>query len=104
MSRRKHTNRPQPIPVPEPLETSSPAEEKSKLAAMNDGLKKLFVWIKPLDFVILIVGGIVISQVDFSNVTLVDVIYMTSFLMWFLFWLARIYFTRLNRAAFGKER
>ena len=104
MSRRKHMNRPQPIPAPEPLETPVTEEKKGKWAVMSDGLKKIFVWIKPLDFVILIVGGIVISQVDFSNVTLVDVIYMTSFLMWFLFWLARVYFTRLNRAAFGKDR
>ncbi len=104
MSRRKHANRPQPIPVPEPLETPAQEEKQSKLAAVSGGLKKIFVWVKPLDFVIMIVGGIVISRIDFSNVTLVDVIYMTSFLMWFLFWLARIYFTRLNRAAFGKDR
>ena len=66
-------------------------------------MKKIFVWVKPLDFVILIVGGIMISRVDFSNVTLVDVIYMTTFLMWFLFLLARIYFTRINRSVLGKD-
>ena len=44
-----------------------------------------------------------ISRVDFSNVTLVDVIYMTTFLMWFLFLLARIYFTRINRSVLGKD-
>ena len=104
MSSRKHTNRPQPIPVPEPLEITAQEEKKSKLAALTAGLQKIFVWIKPLDFIILIVGGIVISRIDFSNVTLVDVIYMTSFLMWFLFLLARIYFTRLNRTLLGKER
>lgn len=104
MSSRKHTNRPQPIPVPEPLEIPAQEEKKSKLAALTAGLQKIFVWIKPLDFIILIVGGIVISRIDFSNVTLVDVIYMTSFLMWFLFLLARIYFTRLNRTLLGKER
>ena len=104
MSHRKHTNRPQPIPVPDPLEIPAQKEKKSKLAALKDGLQKVFVWIKPLDFIILIVGGIVISRIDFSNVTMVDVIYMTSFLMWFLFWIARVYFTRLNRAVLGKDR
>ncbi len=99
MSHRKHGNRPQPIPVPETSEVPEKAEKKK---SPLDVLKKIFVWVKPLDFVILIVGGIMISRVDFSNVTLVDVIYMTTFLMWFLFLLARIYFTRLNRAIGGK--
>ena len=94
MSRRKHTNRPQPIPEPEPIERSAHEERKKSLL---DVPRKIFDWIKPLDFVILIVGGIVVSRVDFSNVTLVDVIYMTTFLMWFLFLLARLYFQRLNR-------
>ena len=94
MSHRKHGNRPQPIPVPEPSEVPEKIEKKK---SPLDVVKKIFVWVKPLDFVILIVGGIVISQVDFSNVTLVDVIYM-----WFLFLLARIYFMRLNRAVGGK--
>lgn len=99
MSHRKHGNRPQPIPVPESPDVPKKAgKKKSPL----DFVKKLFVWVKPLDFVILIVGGIMISRVDFSNVTLVDVIYMTTFLMWFLFLLARIYFTRLNRMVGGK--
>ena len=98
MSHRKHGNRSQPIPVPE----SEPGEKEEKKPSLLDRMKKIFVWIKPLDFVILIVGGIVISQVDFSNVTMVDVIYMTTFLMWFLFLLARIYFTRLNRLVGGK--
>ncbi len=101
MSRRKHTNRPQRIPVPEPAEVPEQEEKKSSFL---DVVKKIFLWVKPLDFVILIVGVIVISQVDFSNVTLVDVIYMTSFLMWFLFLLVRIYFTRLNRVIDGKDR
>lgn len=100
MSHRKHGNRPQPIPV---LETSEvPAKEEKKKSPL-DVMKKIFVWVKPLDFVILIVGGIMISRVDFSNVTLVDVIYMTTFLMWFLFLLARIYFTRINRSVLGKD-
>ena len=99
MSHRKHGNRPQPIPVPEALGTPEKAEKKQSLL---DVVKKIFVWVKPLDFVILIVGGIMISRVDFSSVTLVDVIYMTTFLMWFLFLLARIYFTRLNRIVGGK--
>ena len=51
----------------------------------------------------MIVGGIVISKVDFSNVTMIDVIYMTSYLMWFLFLLVRIYFIRLNRSVSGKD-
>ncbi|MBR1552848.1 MAG: hypothetical protein IJ631_02400 [Schwartzia sp.] len=100
MSHRKHANRPQPIPVPEPSE--EPAREKKK-PTLSDKCKKIFTWVKPLDFVILIVGVIVISQVDFSNVTMVDVIYMTTFLMWFLFLLARIYFTRINRSVLGKD-
>ena len=100
MSHRKRANRPQPIPAPEPAEESAREEKKTTLL---DKLKKIFVWIKPLDFVILIVGSIVISQVDFSNVTMVDVIYMTTFLMWFLFLLARIYFTRINRSVLGKD-
>ena len=99
MSHRKHGNRPQPIPVPEALGIPEKAEKKQSLL---DVVKKIFVWVKPLDFVILIVGGIMISRVDFSSVTLVDVIYMTMFLMWFLFLLARIYFTRLNRIVGGK--
>lgn len=99
MSYRKHGNRPQPIPVPEALGIPEKAEKKQSLL---DVVKKIFVWVKPLDFVILIVGGIMISRVDFSSVTLVDVIYMTTFLMWFLFLLARIYFTRLNRIVGGK--
>ncbi|MBO5515052.1 MAG: hypothetical protein J6N99_10580 [Schwartzia sp.] len=99
MSHRKHGNRPQPIPVPEALGIPEKAEKKQSLL---DVVKKIFVWVKPLDFVILIVGGIMISRVDFSSVTLVDVIYMTTFLMWFLFLLARIYFTRLNRIVGGK--
>ncbi len=100
MSRKKHTNRPQPIPVPD--SSDIPETEEKKKTSFFHKFDRLFVWIKPLDFVILIVGGIVISQVDFSNVSLVDVIYMTSFLMWFLFLLARIYFTRLNRSLSGK--
>ena len=100
MSHRKHGNRPQPIPVPETLEVSEKTEKKK---TPLDVMKKIFVWVKPLDFVILIVGGIMISRVDFSNVTLVDVIYMTTFLMWFLFLLARIYFTRINRSVLGKD-
>ena len=100
MSHRKHGNRPQPIPVPETLEVSEKTEKKK---TPLDVVKKIFVWVKPLDFVILIVGGIMISRVDFSNVTLVDVIYMTTFLMWFLFLLARIYFTRINRSVLGKD-
>ena len=100
MSHRKHGNRPQPIPVPEMSEV--PAKEEKKKSPL-DVMKKIFVWVKPLDFVILIVGGIMISRVDFSNVTLVDVIYMTTFLMWFLFLLARIYFTRINRSVLGKD-
>ena len=100
MSHRKHGNRPQPIPVPETLEVSEKTEKKK---SPLDVMKKIFVWVKPLDFVILIVGGIMISRVDFSNVTLVDVIYMTTFLMWFLFLLARIYFTRINRSVLGKD-
>ena len=99
MSHRKHGNRPQPIPVPEPSEVPEKIEKKK---SPLDVVKKIFVWVKPLDFVILIVGGIMISRVDFSSVTLVDVIYMTTFLMWFLFLLARIYFTRLNRIVGGK--
>ena len=99
MSHRKHGNRPQPIPVPEALGIPEKAEKKQSLL---DVVKKIFVWVKPLDFVILIVGGIMISRVDFSSVTLVDVIYMTTFLMWFLFLLARIYFTRLNWIVGGK--
>ena len=99
MSHRKHGNRPQPIPVPE---ASGIAEKAEKKQSLLDVVKKIFVWVKPLDFVILIVGGIMISRVDFSSVTLVDVIYMTTFLMWFLFLLARIYFTRLNRIVGGK--
>ena len=98
MSHRKHGNRPQPIPTPESSEVPEQAEKKKSLL---DVVKKIFVWVKPLDFVILIVGGIMISRVDFSNVTLVDVIYM--FLMWFLFLLARIYFTRINRSVLGKD-
>ena len=77
-------------------------EKAEKKQSPLDVVKKIFVWVKPLDFVILIVGGIMISRVDFSSVTLVDVIYMTTFLMWFLFLLARIYFTRLNRIVGGK--
>lgn len=100
MSHRKHGNRPQPIPVPEPSE--EPAREEKK-PGLLDKCKKIFVWVKPLDFVIFVVGVIVVSQVDFSNVTLVDVIYMTTFLMWFLFLLARIYFTRINRSVLGKD-
>ena len=99
MSHRKHGNRPQPIPVPEALGIPEKAEKKQ---SPLDVVKKIFVWVKPLDFVILIVGGIMISRVDFSSVTLVDVIYMTTFLMWFMFLLARIYFTRLNRIVGGK--
>lgn len=100
MSHRKRTNRPQPIPMPELMEESAREEKKTPLL---DKFKKIFVWVKPLDFLILIVGGIVISQVDFSNVTMVDVIYMTTFLMWFLFLLARIYFMRVNRSVLGKD-
>lgn len=100
MSHRKRGNRPQPIPTPESSEVPEQAEKKKSLL---DVVKKIFVWVKPLDFVILIVGGIMISRVDFSNVTLVDVIYMTTFLMWFLFLLARIYFTRINRSVLGKD-
>ena len=100
MSHRKRGNRPQPIPVPESSEVPEEAEKKKSLL---DVVKKIFVWVKPLDFVILLVGGIMISRVDFANVTLVDVIYMTTFLMWFLFLLARIYFTRINRSILGKD-
>ena len=100
MSHRKRGNRPQPIPTPESSEVPEQAEKKKSLL---DVVKNIFVWVKPLDFVILIVGGIMISRVDFSNVTLVDVIYMTTILMWFLFLLARIYFTRINRSVLGKD-
>ncbi len=100
MSHKKHTNRPQPIPVPEISETQD-KEEKKK--SSFDFFQRIFKWVKPLDFVIMIVGGIVISKVDFSNVTMVDVIYMTSYLMWFLFLLVRMYFIRLNRSFGGKD-
>lgn len=100
MSRGKRANRPQPIPVPEAAEAPE-KEEKKKPSPSIAG--RMFAWAKPLDLVIAIVGGIVISQIDFSNVTMVDVIYMTTFLMWFLFLLARIYFTRLNRSLNGKD-
>jgi|GEM_PF-2649126 cytochrome b subunit of formate dehydrogenase len=100
MSHRKHANRPQPIPVPE---TSEVPDKEEKKKSPLDLFRRLFKWIHPLDFVIMIVGGIVISKVDFSNVTLIDVIYMTSYLMWFLFLLVRIYFIRLNRNFDGKD-
>ena len=94
MSHRKHANRPQPIPVPEISEASNTEDNKK---SPFDFFRKIFKWVHPLDFVIMIVGGIMISKVDFSNVTIIDVIYMTSYLMWFLFLLVRIYFIRLNR-------
>ena len=61
MSHRKRGNRPQPIPVPETPEVPEQAEQKKSSFGF---LKKIFVWVKPLDFVILIVGGIMISRVD----------------------------------------
>lgn len=100
MSHRKHGNRPQPIPMPETSET--PDKEEKKKSSFGF-FQKIFKWVKPLDFVIMLVGGIVISKVDFSNVTMVDVIYMTSYLMWFLFLLVRIYFIRLNNSIDGKD-
>ena len=101
MSHKKRTNRPQPIPVPEVSETQANEEKKKSLFVF---FQRIFKWVKPLDFVIMIVGGIVISKVDYSNVTMVDVIYMTSYLMWFLFLLVRMYFMRLNRSLGRKEK
>lgn len=100
MSHKKHANNPQPIPVPETSETPDKEEKKKSPFKL---FRRIFKWVNPLDFVIMIVGGIVISKVDFSNVTMIDVIYMTSYLMWFLFLLVRIYFIRLNRSVSGKD-
>lgn len=101
MSHRKRRNKPQPIPAAETNEIESVDEEKK--TSSFSFLKKIFYWVKPLDFVILIVGGIVVSKVDFSEVTLVDIIYMTTFLMWFLFLLVRIYFLRIRRLTEGNN-
>lgn len=94
MSRGKHRNRPQPIPVPERPE--APPEP-----SLLEKLKRIFIWVKPLDFGILIVGLLLLVQVDFSQVTLADIIYMASFAMWFVFLLVRIYLVRRNRRRAG---
>lgn len=96
MSRRKHTNRPQPIPVPE-----RPAPEMTPKPSLADRLRGIFDWVKPLDFGILIVGLVLLVQVDFAQVTLADVIYMAAFGMWFIFLLVRIYLVRRNRRRAG---
>ncbi len=96
MSRGKHRNRPQPIPVPE-----RPAPEAEPQPSLSDRLKRVFIWVKPLDFGILIVGLLLLVQVDFAQVTLVDIVYMASFAMWFIFLLVRIYLTRRNRRRAG---
>ena len=94
MSRRKHTNRPQPIPVPERPE--APPEP-----SLLEKMERVFIWVKPLDFGILIVGLLLLVQVDFKQVTLADIVYMASFAMWFIFLLVRIYLVRRNRRRAG---
>lgn len=47
--------------------------------------------VKPLDWIIAVVGAIMIFQVDFSNVTFIDVVYMTVFIMWFGMLLMRLW-------------
>ena len=94
MSRKKHTNRPQPIPVPERPE--APPEP-----SLLEKMERVFIWVKPLDFGILIVGLLLLVQVDFKQVTLADIVYMASFAMWFIFLLVRIYLVRRNRRRKG---
>lgn len=50
--------------------------------------------IKPLDWVIFAVGAFVVARMDFSAMTLVDVIYMTTLIMWFFMLVFRIYLVK----------
>ena len=52
---------------------------------------KILKMVKPLDWIIAVVGAIMIFQVDFSNVTFIDVVYMTVFIMWFGMLLMRLW-------------
>ena len=52
---------------------------------------RILKMIKPLDWVICAIGVFVFIRVDFHNVTIEDVIYMTVILMWFLMLCVRLY-------------
>ena len=52
---------------------------------------RILKMIKPLDWVICAIGVFVFIKVDFHNVTIEDVIYMTVLLMWFLMLCVRLY-------------
>lgn len=47
--------------------------------------------VKAVDWIIAVLGAIMLLRVDFGNVTLVDIIYMTILIMWFLMLLLRLY-------------
>lgn len=53
-------------------------------------LMKVLKLVKPLDWIIAVMGMFLLIMVDFDNVTLVNVIYMTVLLMWFLMLLVRL--------------
>ena len=47
--------------------------------------------VKAIDWIIAALGVIMLLRVDFSNVQLVDIIYMTVLIMWFLMLLLRLF-------------
>lgn len=86
MSRRRGAERPAARRTAEP-----------RRAPVPEAGRGLSAWIKPIDGVILLAGGFLAARVDFDHVTLVDVIYLASIAMWFVFLLVRLYLIRRNR-------
>lgn len=54
-------------------------------------MMKILKMVKPLDWVIGAIGAIMLLRINFSNVDLIDVIYMTVFIMWFGMLLMRLW-------------
>lgn len=53
--------------------------------------KKLVKLIKPLDWIIAAMAVIMLARMDFGAVDLIDIVYLTTLVMWFIMLLVRLY-------------
>lgn len=53
--------------------------------------KKLVKLIKPLDWIIAAMAIIMLARMDFGAVDLIDIVYLTTLVMWFIMLLVRLY-------------
>lgn len=53
--------------------------------------KKLVKLIKPLDCIIAAMAVIMLARMDFGAVDLIDIVYLTTLVMWFIMLLVRLY-------------